>query len=77
MELKKEAPSINKKDFFQFIATSFESPGQPLKTRLKKHFTFNQLKKIASNLKLNLEAPPHTLTSDNWLRLFELNQKLN
>lgn len=77
MEMKQEAPLLNKNDFFQFLSTSFDSPGQPLKSRLKKHFTFNQLKKISANLKINLDGPPHLLSSKNWLNLFELYQKLN
>ena len=77
MEIKNELPKINKADFFQFIATTFENPGQPLKNRLKPYFTYNQLKKISADFKINLNSAPHTLTSQNWLNLFELHQKLN
>jgi len=77
MELKPDAPIINKALYFNFIETSFENPGQPLKTRLKKHFTFKQIKRIGSDLKINLELPPHTLTTKNWLNLFNLHHQLN
>lgn len=77
MELKKELAPINKELYFNFIETTFENPGQPLKNRLKKHFTFKQMKRIAADLKLNLDQPPHSLTTDNWLKLYNLHQKLN
>ena len=77
MEAKKEIPVIDKAEFFRFISTTFDSPGQPLKSRLKKHFTYIQLKKIASNLKINLEASPHTISSKQWISLFGLKNKLN
>lgn len=77
MELKKDHAPINKELYFNFIETTFENPGQPLKNRLKKHFTFKQLKRISTDLKLDLNQSPHSLTIDNWLNLFNLNQKLN
>lgn len=77
MELKNDPPPINKELYFNFIETSFENPGQPLKNRLKKHFTFKQIKRISADLKLNLDLPPHTLTTTNWLNLFNLYQQLN
>lgn len=77
LEIKSNLPTFNKSEFFNFISIAFDSPGQPLKNRLKKHFTFNQLKKVSSNLKINLEAPPYTLSTNNWRSLFETHQKLN
>ena len=76
LELKANQPSIDKIEFFNFISIAFDSPGQPLKNRLKKHFTFNQLKRISSNLKINLASPPFTLSTDNWKLLFETYQEL-
>jgi len=71
---RQENPVVKKEDFTDycdFLAFCLNLRKSNVKNSLLDVFTFVQLKKIAIPLKIDLQAPPSTLTLQQWLGLFQ------
>ena len=77
LQLKLSTNPINRQQYLHFLTTLFDSPGQPLKNRLKKIFTYTQIKKIALDYQIKLEKGPHSIPPQTYLGLYQLYRKLS
>lgn len=69
--------NFDRKKYLDFLTTIFENPGQNTKQRLKKLFTYPQIKRLTLELKLPVNEAPYKLSSEQFKKLFLLHQKLN
>lgn len=77
MVLKNTTTILERKNYLEFLSTVFASPNNPIKIRLKKLFTYNQIKRLSKNLKISLELPPFRISTEQYIQLFNLYNELN
>lgn len=62
--------STERMDYMHFIESIFNKSNQPIKNRLKQHFSNTQIKRLCSTNKINPEGDPFLLSVSQWLALF-------